>query len=108
MTMITFSRSGGIAGIPIHYEVDLNNLPADTAQALLSMIQDADFFNIPEDPNLSSPARDDFQYTIIVEAGETDRHALHIVRTSDSIAPEALKPLIEALSNLAHVTPAGR
>lgn len=104
MTMITFGRSGGVSGNPINYQVDLNNLPSATAKALLDMIHRADFFNIPEDSTPPVPVPDEFKYTIIVEAGETDNHGFHVVHTSDTAAPKSLRPLIDALSNLAHVS----
>ncbi len=103
MTTITFERTGGVTGELINFQVDLDRLPAGEAQALLQMLQDADFFNIPENPTSPSKARDEFRYTIIVEAGAS---AYHVVHTSDTTAPESLRPLIEELSKLTQVSPA--
>jgi hypothetical protein len=86
----------------------LNNLPAGTSQTLLTMIQDAGFFDIPENSNSPAHPCDELHYTITVEAGATSQHGRHTVHTSDTAAPEAQKPLIEALSDMARASLAGR
>ncbi len=102
MTTITFERNGGVTGDPIKFHIDLNSLPANESQALLQLVQNAEFFQFPEKTTSPSPARDEFEYTIIVEAGASARHVVH---TSDTTAPESLRPLIDELSKLAHISP---
>ncbi|HRQ23082.1 MAG TPA: hypothetical protein PLF42_06590 [Anaerolineales bacterium] len=90
---IEFERSGGFMGRTVSLSLDLDDLPADQAQALRLLIDNADFFNLPADsPN--SPARDAFSYTVAV----TDGARQHTVHTDDVSAPESLRPLLMDLS----------
>ncbi len=60
------------------------------------MILETNFFNIPQ--NLIEPSRnDEYEYTITVDAGNSH----HTVHTSNSSAPESLRPLLEKLSAIA-------
>ena len=95
MTTITFERSGGAAGKDLRLDLDLNTLPEDESQHLLKLIEDADFFNIPEHPAEPSTA-DEFQYKISINAGQTS-HTLH---TSESTMPKSLLPLAKELTML--------
>ena len=98
MTKIKFERSGGLLGQSINLDLDLDSLPAQESQDLLQRIQKCDFFKLPE--NLVTKSNpDEFQYAITVESGT----AQHSVRTSDTSAPESLRPLIAELSSLAKV-----
>ena len=95
MSTITFERTGGVVGNDLHLDLDLDTLPEDEAQHLLKLIEEADFFRIPEHP---APALqftpDEFKYTISVDAGETT----HTVQTSDSTMPKNLLPLTKELT----------
>jgi hypothetical protein len=95
MTTITFERSGGMAGKELHLDLDLNNLPEDEAQMLQKLLDEADFFRIPEHP-AGRFTPDEFKYTISVDAGQTS----HTVHTSDSTMPKALLPLTKELTML--------
>lgn len=96
MTRINFKRSGGITGREVETDIDLNMLPEAESQELTQLLTDTNFFNIPQ--NLISQAiPDEYEYTITVEAGNTQ----HTVHTSDATAPESLRPLLERLSALA-------
>lgn len=96
MAKINFKRTGGITGREIDTDIDLNELPAGEMQQIMQMITETNFFNIPQ--NLIQQAvPDEHEYTITVEAGNTH----HTVQTSDSTAPESLRPLLEKLSQLA-------
>jgi hypothetical protein len=93
MTTITFDRTGGIVGNEVHLELRLEDLSEDEAQRLQKLIDDADFFGLPE--NLAGRASpDEFQYLITVENGG-DRHS---VRATDTTVPEALRLLIKELT----------
>jgi len=92
MTTIHFERTGGLLGEAIKLDLDMNKMPDDESQVLQRMIQNADFFKIPE--NLEGrPTMDGFQYRITVRAGQS----VHTVRTSDGTIPGALQPLISEL-----------
>jgi hypothetical protein len=92
-TKITFERTGGVAGNGLHFEVDLNTLPAEQAAQLLKLIDKADFFNLPEGPS-GSLTPDEFHYEIAVNNGG-DSHTVHV---TDTTMPESLRPLIRELT----------
>lgn len=93
MTTITFKRSGGFIGTGMKYELDLNQLPQNDARSLIRLIQQAGFFNIPENLIVKFNP-DEYQYTITVDAGIIS----HTVRTNDTTMPASLRPLVEELS----------
>ena len=98
MTKIAFERSGGFLGQNIDLNLDLDTLPASEALNLIHLVQEADFFKLPEDV-VATSTPDEFVYTLTVESGLSR----HCVRTSDTSAPESLRPLLNVLSTLALV-----
>jgi len=98
MTTILFERSGGFLGQDISINLDLDALPSSEALSLLHQIQQSNFFRLPE--NLKAvTTSDEFVYTITVKSGSTS----HRVCTTDTGAPESLRPLLNMLSTLAMV-----
>ena len=95
MTTITFKRCGGFVGKGMRYQLRLDELPGDDASALLRLIQQAEFFNIPENLIVKFNP-DEYQYTITVDAGVV----CHTVRTNDTTMPASLRPLVDELSSL--------
>ena len=95
MTTITFKRSGGFVGTGMKYELNLNQLPQNDANSLIHLIQQAEFFNIPENLIVKFNP-DEYQYTITVDAGIIS----HTVRTNDTTMPASLRPLVDELSIL--------
>ena len=95
MTTITFERTGGVVGNDLHLDLDLNALPEDEAQHLQKLIDEADFFSLPEQPTASFTP-DEFKYAISVNSGQTT----HTVHTSDSTMPKNLLPLAKELTML--------
>ena len=93
MTTITFKRSGGFIGRGMKYELNLNQLPPEHAHSFLRLIQQAKFFNIPENLIVKF-LPDEYQYTITVDAGVI----CHTVRTNDTTMPASLRPLVDELS----------
>jgi hypothetical protein len=93
MTTITFKRSGGFVGKGMKYELNLNQLPTNDASSFIRLIQQAEFFNIPENLIVKFNP-DEYQYTITVDAGII----CHTVRTNDTTMPASLRPLVEELS----------
>jgi hypothetical protein len=98
MTKIKFNRSGGIVGQNIDLDLDLDTLPANESLNLIQLVQKANFFKLPEDL-VATSTPDEFIYTLTVESGSSSR----CVRTSDTGAPETLRPLLNVLSTLAMV-----
>ncbi|MBI5953252.1 MAG: hypothetical protein HY865_16475 [Chloroflexi bacterium] len=90
---ITFERSGGIMGAKSRLEIDLNQLSANQAEVLRKLLEEANFFALPENPQARAMP-DGFQYTITVEA-ELVKHTVH---TSDGTVPPELGPLLQELS----------
>jgi len=93
MTTINFHRSGGVIGNEIQFGINLNEIPADEAQHLTRLVMEADFFKLPE--NLAGQATtDEFEYTITVEAGQSE----HTVLVTDTTMPKDLAPLVKELT----------
>jgi hypothetical protein len=88
MAKITFRRSGGLK-----YELNLNALPIGAVRNITRLVEEAQFFDLPEDL-IKSFQPDEYQYTITVDAGITN----HTVRTNDSTMPSSLRPLVRELS----------
>ena len=76
--------------------INLDELPLDQAESLRLLLDESHFLTLPENPP-THPAPDGFQYTITVETGTI----AHTIRTSDTTAPDKLRPLIEDLSQRA-------
>ena len=98
MTKITFERSGGLVGHEIFLDLDLDTLPASESLNLIQLLQRANFFKLPENI-VAQSTPDEFQYRVTVESGSTH----HTIHTTDTGAPEALRPLLNILSTLAQV-----
>lgn len=99
MTKINFKRTGGVLGREIDTDIDLNEIPDEESQELMRLITETNFFKIPQN-FIAQAVADEYEYTITVEAGNTH----HTIQTSDSNAPESLRPLLEKLSRLARGT----
>ncbi len=93
---ITFERSGGIMGLKSSIKLDLDELPLDQAGTLRLLLDESHFFTLPENPP-TRPAPDGFQFTITVETEKLN----HTVYTSDTTAPNELRPLLQELSQIA-------
>ena len=96
MTRIKFERSGGIVGQNIDLDLDLDTIPANEMTHLMHLIQESDFFHLPQDM-VAKASPDEFEYTITVESGAMQ----HNVCATDTSLPDALRPLIHELSTLA-------
>jgi hypothetical protein len=98
MTKILFERTGGFMGRKVSVSIDLEDLPDEQAEALDEMLDEADFFELPDD--LTRPAVPDaFTYNITVFSDDEQ----HSVRVSDATAPDDLRPLLDELSKQARM-----
>lgn len=95
MTTITFERTGGLVGNDLHLDLDLDALPDDEAQHLMKLINEADFYNVPE-RTAEQFTPDEYKYMIAVNSDQ----ASHTVHTSDSSIPRNLLPLTKELTML--------
>ncbi|MEJ2748326.1 MAG: hypothetical protein P8183_10530 [Anaerolineae bacterium] len=91
---IYFERSGGIMGKSMTATVDTNTLPTDEAASWREMVLESRFFGLPEMATTPSTGPDQFQYKVVVEVEEVS----HTVQTTDSAAPESLRPLLRRLT----------
>lgn len=98
MTTITFKRSGGFIGRGMRYQIDLDQLPVNDARYLVCLIEQAEFFDLPENMIIKFNP-DEYQYMITVDFGAT----CHTVRTNDTTMPASLRPLVDELSALRSV-----
>lgn len=98
MTTIAFKRSGGFIGQGMRLQINLNELPDRDARSLIRLIEQAGFFNLPENMIVKFNP-DEYQYTITVDVGVLS----HTVRTNDTTMPASLRPLVEELSALKSV-----
>lgn len=97
---IYFERSGGFVGRSVSAVVDTNQIPPEQALSLLTKVEDASFFDLPESPGAALEGyqgADQLCYKVTVEVAGVQ----HTVETSDSDAPEELQPLLRELSQLA-------
>jgi hypothetical protein len=95
MTTIVFKRCGGFVGTGMRFQLSLDQLPATDANSLLRLIEQAEFFNIPENLIVKFNP-EEYQYTITVDAGIIS----HTVRTNDTTMPASLRPLVDELSSM--------
>ena len=95
MTTISFKRCGGFIGTGMRFQIDLDQLPISDARYLVRLIEQAEFFNLPENFIIKFNP-DEYQYTITIVLGEMS----HTVRTNDTTMPDSLRPLVQELSAL--------
>ena len=48
MAKITFNRSGGFVGRGMRFELNLNALPISTVRNITRLVEQAQFFDLPE------------------------------------------------------------
>jgi hypothetical protein len=94
MTTIFFKRSGGFVGQGLRFQLDLEQLPVEYARELHQLIDQSQFFSLPENFIVKFKP-DEYQYTITVESGDL----CHTVRANDSTMPDSLRPLVDQLSS---------
>ncbi len=101
---IYFERSGGFVGREISTVVDTNEIPPESALKILEILDDTDFFDLPEDPGKGLEGvsgADQLCYRVTVEVAGVQ----HTVETSDTAAPPQLQPLLQELSQWARQSP---
>ena len=74
-------------------QIDLDNLPADEANSLLELVNEAGILDGSTDED-SASVRDGFQYTIMIEQ-HTEQRFLQVY---DGAIPQRVMPLISELS----------
>jgi hypothetical protein len=85
---IHIERSGGFLGAPRIKDVDTAKLPSDQAAQIQSMVEDANFFQLPT-AIASAGHPDSFQYKITI----AEQNRQHTVTAGESALPDALNSL---------------
>jgi hypothetical protein len=93
---ISFERSGGFAGMLMNVSIDTTKLPPVEASQVKSLVEAADFFQLPE-AIASSAQPDRFQYHLTV----AEKKRKHSITVSESCIPGNLKPLVDWLMDAA-------
>jgi hypothetical protein len=93
--MINFKRTGGSMGREMTMNFDLGTMPGSVAQRLDNLLTSSNFFEVPVVGDLITQP-DEYEYDITVVAG----NSIHTVHVSDTSMPEALRPLVEELTDL--------
>jgi len=94
---ITFERSGGFTGFRLTATIVTDTLPADEAAELIQLVEAAQFFDLPHKLRPEWGVPDEYEYVVTIAA---DARA-HTVETTDTGAPETLRPLLHRLGVLA-------
>lgn len=93
---ISFERSGGFAGLMMAVSIDTAKLAPNEANQVKSLVEEADFFGLPEAITASTQP-DRFQYHLTV----AEKKRRHSVTVSESSIPCNLKPLVDWLMDAA-------
>jgi len=93
---IHFERTGGFANIHLTRTFDLDSMPEEIANPLKALLEQVDFASLPEQLLGKSAIPDQFNYSITV----TTPSWQHTVVTSDHSAPDALRLLLQKLTEL--------
>lgn len=72
---IYYQRTGGFAGLKLSGKIDLEELEDELAQKIRRLLDESDFFDLPEQLESDPDARDQFNYTITVE-NKKGRHSV--------------------------------
>ncbi len=94
---IKYERTGGFAGLKLAASFELDDLPDEQEKQLRDLLDELDFFKLPVQILPVRPGTDQFTYKIEVET----KKGRHSVMTTDSVAPEKLRELIDLLNSVA-------
>lgn len=90
-TLLTLSRSGGVAGIrPPPKVLDTAVLPTASVKRIEELLASADFFSLPTELPSRSSGIDALQHTLTIEHASGRKHA---VTFAEADAGEALREL---------------
>jgi hypothetical protein len=80
----------------LHASFDLDELPEDDAKTIKDLLDESDFFELPELLQGLANVPDQFTYKVAVES----KKGQHAVTMGDSAIPKELQPLLDTLSYL--------
>jgi hypothetical protein len=90
---ISVRRSGGLANIGAHAEVDTSKLPREKADELQRLVRGASLPDQPPPPLRAAHAADVYQYDITVDDGKSPK----TYRADDLTMPEQWRSLVDFL-----------
>lgn len=94
---IEFERSGGFMGLRQVLHLDTASLEPNEAAQLSNLVDQANFFTLPDRQEPQVHSADQYQYRLTVERSD----ASHTVYLSDTTAPPSVQPLLQHLNLLA-------
>lgn len=92
---IHFQRSGGLEGIVTDLKIDTDSISPEESSKLQKLINESNFFDLPEQILTKENAADYFTYKISIE-NQTKKHS---IERNDFSLERKLHPLIEYLRN---------
>ncbi len=94
---ITFTRSGGVAGLLLTATVDTDQLAAPEAARVRELVENAGYFKLPARIRSRQRQPDRFQYDLTIEDGSRQR----TVTIDEEALPPTLRPLLDWLTQTA-------
>src|SRR5512138_1543917 len=94
---VDFFRTGGLGNVQLTASLETTKLFPDEAVKVHKLLDDAKFFDLPENITSLNPDPDGYEYRITVDSAEH----LHTVTVSGRSVPGSLRPLIDYLSSIA-------
>jgi hypothetical protein len=98
---IKYERTGGFAGMRIATDFKPEDLSDEQRSALLELLDDMDFKELPAQLTGKSAMPDQFTYEITVETKKWE----HTVTAGDASAPDKLQELFRLLDRIARRKP---
>ncbi len=95
-TQVRLTRSGGLAGISMVAEVDLDELPETTAGQVRAALAEVDFDAPPAEAATRRGAADTYQYDLVVTDEETRSVTAH-----DPFVGPGMRTLLDVVLPLA-------
>lgn len=94
---IKYERTGGFTGIPFRADFRPGDLPEEQSRALLDLLDEVDFDELPEDLTGNQAHPDQFTYRITVESDEGE----HTVLIGDASDSDEMRELLRLLDRIA-------
>ena len=95
---LRLTRTGGFAGLATEATLDTAELAPAEAEPVLAALDAVDLRSLAERPPPPPGPPDSFRYMLDVERGE----ARHRIALAEADVPQALRPVLAALSGRAH------
>lgn len=97
------TRSGGVAGVQLHGEIDTTTLAADDAAQVEELVDNLGLTGLSHKRERHGGPPDRFEYQLVIER-DGERHEVTI---GESEVPESLRPLIDRMMAEARRRPEG-